>query len=89
MEAVECIITTESVCICFWGFIPTCACFHSENFFVTCCFFRNGKKRGQVGGEVILVLAGLTSEKKMSEDKQFARFSELLVYYLSVAFQQS
>ena len=27
-------------------FIPTCACFHSENGFATCFFFlRNGKTR--------------------------------------------
>ena len=31
------------VWLVFEGFIPTCACFHSENFFVTCscCFFLN------------------------------------------------
>ena len=66
MEAVKCTSTTESICICVWGFIPTCTCFYSENVFVTflfvclfvclffAClflFFRNGKKRGQVGGE--------------------------------------
>ena len=29
------------VWLVFEGFIPTCACFHLENFFVTCscCFF--------------------------------------------------
>ena len=28
------------VCLLFEGSIPTCACFRSENFFVTCsCFF--------------------------------------------------
>ena len=38
------------VSLIFQGFIPTCACFHSENFFVTCscCFFvllfGNGKR---------------------------------------------
>ena len=39
------------VWLVFEGSIPTCACFHSENFFVTCScwvffvmFFRNGKR---------------------------------------------
>ena len=44
------------VWLVFEGSIPTCACFHSENLFVTCscCFFlivfRNGERR-EVGKE--------------------------------------
>ena len=46
------------VWLVFEGSIPTCACFHSENFFVTCscCFFFGSllgmvteKRRGRVG----------------------------------------
>ena len=38
------------VWLVFEGSIPTCACFHLENFFVTCsccffyCFFRSSKR---------------------------------------------
>ena len=40
------------VWLVFEGFIPTCACFHLENVFVTCscCFFllfRNSKRKGE------------------------------------------
>ena len=42
------------VWLVFEGSIPTCACFHSENFFVTCscCFFLGivREKRGGRGG---------------------------------------
>ena len=52
----------------FEGFIPTCACFHLENFFVTCssCFFlievvrekrdRQGEDAWSVGYETWTVL---------------------------------
>jgi len=38
----------------FEGFIPTCACFHSENFFATCfccfLFLRDGKEEERWNG---------------------------------------
>ena len=41
------------VWLVFEDYIPTCACFHSENFFVTCscCFFSEivREKRGKEG----------------------------------------
>ena len=51
----------QSSLVSFWGFRPTCTCFQSENFFVTCfCsfFLRNGKKR-EVGGEAMGKMHGL------------------------------
>ena len=83
MEAVECISTTESVYAFVFGasFLHVLV-FIQKTFFdllllFFCLFifiFRNGKKRGQVRGEVILVLAGLTSERKKSEDKTTCPF---------------
>ena len=47
------------VWLVFEGSIPTCACFHSENFFVTCfcffffqLFFRNSKREERWEGKL-------------------------------------
>ena len=52
---------SPTFCFLYRGFRPTCTCFQSENFFVTCfCSFfpRNGKKR-EVGGEAMGKMHGL------------------------------
>ena len=40
-DGVNVLCHSHLVWLVFEGSIPTCACFHSENFFVTCllCFF--------------------------------------------------
>ena len=51
------------VWLVFEGSIPTCACFCSENFFVTCSLIvfliRNSKREEKVGGEAEGKMHGL------------------------------
>ena len=70
------------VWLVFEGSIPTCACFHSENFFVTCSFFffivrekRGGKgRRGEDAWSVKYESIELWCSQRTNNHHKFKRF---------------